>query len=73
MGTDAKAVLRGHSSLRAAAILLEQNGRELRRENGGGRPPTDPLQVQALRDELKDYLGAAKSEGRKPKQDPESA
>jgi hypothetical protein len=71
MDEDAKAVLRGHSGLRAATIQLDQHGRPLKLEGGGGRPPTDPLQVQALQDELKDYLGTESAKGRKPKQDPE--
>jgi hypothetical protein len=71
MGTDPKAVIRGHSSLRAVAIRLEQNGRDLDSGNRNGRPAVPSTHVQALQDELRDYLEGMRSEGKKPKQEPE--
>jgi hypothetical protein len=65
------AVLRGHTDLRAAADQTDAHGRKLDLGDRPGRPPVPAIYVQALQDELRDYLMAAQSEGRKPKQDPE--
>jgi hypothetical protein len=82
MGTDSKAprqpvthtskaVLRGHSDQRAASDQLDPCGRKLDLgEAPGGRPRASAIHVQAMQDELSDYLQAEKLAGRQSKQDP---
>ena len=70
MAHSAEAVLRGHSDLRVDAAQFDIHGRPLTFEARGGRPSTNSIHVQAMQDELNDYLQAQKLAGLIPKQDP---